>query len=347
MSPVRPSGGGVVDAPTEVMIGCLEVLQPMRLPLVVGEPSGRLAAVLIARGASPGEWLRQAVQGRADQARPWPDDDTPRDAALIRLPKARDALDLALHASASKIAPGGPIAVFGANDEGVRSAAARLEAVASSIVTLETRRHSRVIAGMRRPDIERLKGRLADWRRVHEIEILGLRRPWVAYPGVFAGGGLDAGTALLLAHLPPIAARARVLDFAAGTGVIAAGVLARQPQATIDMIEADAIALEAARENVPLAKPILGTGLPAEPERRYDLILSNPPIHDGIAESRAVLDRLIAGAPACLASGGALVVVVQRRIPVLDALQKAFGTGEIVADDGRFTIAAATTGKRR
>ena len=117
---------------------------------------------------------------------------------------------MALHAAASMVAPGGAMVLFGANAEGVKSAAKALEDVAESIVTVDTRRHSRVLAGRRRVDIPGLRASLDAWREVHEITLNGRARPWISYPGVFAAGELDAGTAMLLEHLPVASARGRI-----------------------------------------------------------------------------------------------------------------------------------------
>ena len=55
----------------------------------------------------------------------------------MRLPKAKDALDFALHAVASVVPAGAEIMVFGANDEGIRSAASHLEVVAEDVATVD------------------------------------------------------------------------------------------------------------------------------------------------------------------------------------------------------------------
>jgi 16S rRNA (guanine1207-N2)-methyltransferase len=111
--------------------------------------------------------------------------------------------------------------------------------------------------------------------------------------------------------------------------------------------EADAVALAAARENVPGARALLGSSLAAAGDARYGLIVSNPPVHDGVAESRLVLDRLIADAPLHLVPNGRLLIVVQKRIPVLSAMTAAFGNARLVAEDGRFTVAVAEVVARR
>ena len=329
----------VADTPALLMSECLDALGDARHPLIVGEGSGRLAAAMREAGLRPTTWLRCLAAASDEHPRPWPSEGL-FDAACVRLPKAKDALAFALHAAASRLPPGAPMALFGANAEGIRSAARHLDAVTEQVTTLAARRHARFFVGKRKAVIAGHKHRLEDWRRVAEVEIAGSLRPWVSYPGTFARGGIDDGTAFLLRHLSPLPGSPRVLDFAAGSGVIAATVATLFPTASIDMIEADTLALAAAVENVPGARAMLGDSLAAA-DTRYDLIVSNPPVHEGIAESRVVLDRLIAGAPRLLLTGGRLVIVVQRRIAVMDALTAAFGNARLIGESGRFSVAAA------
>jgi len=297
-------------------------------------------------GASPEVWLRHLLPGCGYEASSWPRGGG-FDAAFIRLPKSKDALAMALHAAAGTVAPGSPIVVLGANAEGIRSVRALLGVVAEDIETVSLRHHSRVIAGRRRGHIDALKAQLIDWRRTGTIQLCGTERSWVSYSGTFAKGGLDDGTAFLLNHLAMAHGPGQMLDFAAGTGVLAAALATQWPDAEIDMIEADAVALVAAAENVPVARPILGHDLGAIGTKHYDLIVSNPPIHDGIRESRVVLEELIALAPSHLKPGGALRLVVQHRVAVLPLLRAAFPEASIIADNGRFTVAEGRRGSRQ
>lgn len=323
------------------MIECLGALRDVRTPLIVDEATGGLAQAARASGAGPVTWLRHAVAAAQVQPVAWPPAGS-FDAALIRQPKSKEALDLALHAAASRLPTAAPVLVFGANAEGIRSVARLMGEVADDVATLATGHHARVIMGRRRDRIDGLREELADWRRVGPVEIGGRQRAWVSYPGTFAKGGLDDGTRFLLQHLPDLPRQARVLDFAAGTGVIAAAIAASTPNARLAMIDADSLAIEAARENVPDARAVVGLDLAAAGAGPYDLIVSNPPIHDGIVESRAVLNRLIAAAPRQLRTGGRLLLVVQRRVAVMPALMAAFGNANMLADNGRFTVAMAT-----
>jgi 16S rRNA (guanine1207-N2)-methyltransferase len=281
-------------------------------------------------------WNRRLVHDLP--AAPWPPSG-PFDLALVRLPKARDEQAMTLHATLGALAAGGRLILYGGNDEGIRSSAAMLKELAGDARTVAVGGHGRVVAARRPASTHGLRDSLAAWRGVTRVEIGGIGRDWVSYPGTFAAGRLDEGTALLLSVLPPLAADARVLDYGCGSGPIAAAALALQPGLKVDGLDNDAVALVAARENVPQARLVLGTGLPDGGGRRdYDVILSNPPLHSGIAEDHTLLDRLVAEAPSHLAPGGLLQLVVQRRVPLERELAQLFAKVEIAAETGRYRV---------
>jgi 16S rRNA (guanine1207-N2)-methyltransferase len=280
-------------------------------------------------------WNRRLEGGHP--AAPWPSGG-PFEAALVRLPRSTDEQRMSLHASLSVLAPGGRLILYGGNDEGIRPAARMLEEVCGAVTRIASRGHGRVLAAVRPSRTEMLRDSLAAWRTEVPLSIAGLVRNWVTYPGLFAAGRIDEGTALIVGVLPQLAAGARVLDYGCGAGAIGAA-LAAAPGIALDMLDSDAVALEAARENVAGARRILGARvMDAGTGGRYQAILSNPPLHAGFAHEHALVERLIADAPAALAPGGVLQLVVQRRVPLERHLVRHFPHVEIVAETGRYRV---------
>jgi 16S rRNA (guanine1207-N2)-methyltransferase len=303
--------------------------------LLVVNQAGALPATLQARGVGFSLWNRRLVPGLA--ASSWPQSG-PFDLALARLPKARDEQAMTLDATLSVLSAHGRLILYGGNDEGIRSAARMLDALCGAVEAMAARGHGRVLAACRPQSTERLRGALAAWRLVSQLDFAGATRQWISYPGTFAAGRLDEGTALLLSALPPLPAGGRVLDYGCGSGEIAAAVLALQPTLAVDALDNDAVALEAARENVPAARLVLGGRVGDAKRKDYDAVLSNPPLHQGIAEDHAMLDRLVTDAPAHLLPGGLLQIVVQRRVPLERLLAKHFARVEVVAGNGRYRV---------
>mmetsp|Transcript_156047 Transcript_156047/g.500437 ORF Transcript_156047/g.500437 Transcript_156047/m.500437 type:complete len:163 (+) Transcript_156047:1260-1748(+) len=143
-------------------------------------------------------------------------------------------------------------------------------------------------------------------------------------------------TKLLLEALPAPPAGARILDFCCGSGAIAAAMGLRAEDARLHLLDADAVALEAARANVPQAKKLfLSDAWASVPESTtYDWILSNPPVHLGLQCDFTVLTALLAGGPPRLRTGGALYLVAQTYVPVGLLAPEASSAWT----DGRFTV---------
>jgi 16S rRNA (guanine1207-N2)-methyltransferase len=296
------------------------------------------AKLMAARGVSFTPWSRRAAAGTT--AAPWPPAG-PFGLALVRLAKAKDEQEMTVHAVLGVLAAGGRLVLYGGNDEGIRSAAGMLQGLCGGLETIAARGHGRVVMARRPERVAGLRVSLVDWRMLAPLELAGRRRDWVSYPGLFAAGRLDEGTALLVGALPPLASGARVLDYACGSGAVGASALATQPGIRLDMLDDDTVALEAARENVPAARPVLGMRIADAGSAPYDVILSNPPLHAGVAEDHTLLERLVADAPARLAAGGMLQVVVQRRIALERLLATHLADVRVAAENGRYRVWSA------
>jgi 16S rRNA (guanine1207-N2)-methyltransferase len=245
---------------------------------------------------------------------------------------------MALHAAAAVVRPGGWVLVYGANDEGIRPAAGLMGEVFSGIATVAVGGRCRVLRASRGEVVQGLRRDLESWREVTVLEYPGLPRHWVSYPGVFSHGHLDPGTRLLLDVLPPLPPGARVLDYGCGSGIVGAVARARGDGVTVVLLDVDAVALEAARENVPSASLILGDGLGQAGPGPFDAVLSNPPLHVGKVEDPRMLNAFMEEAPALLGRLGILVFVTQRRLPVEASLRCSFRTVSVLGEDRTFRV---------
>jgi 16S rRNA (guanine1207-N2)-methyltransferase len=322
-------------AADELIVRSLATIELDGRILLANHQAGTLPTLVAARGLAVASWNRRL--GPGGHAEPWPPAG-PFDVALLRLPRAKVEQEMAAHASLSVLAPGGRLIVYGGNDEGIRSFVGLLAKLCGEVETLATRGHGRVAAARRPADLAHVRGALADWRSTVPFEIGSVVRDWLTYPGIFAADRIDEGTALLIGALPPLAAGAKVLDYGCGSGVIGAAALVHAPAVALDLLDNDAVALEAARESVAGARLVLGSKLADVGAARYDAILSNPPLHEGFAEDHTLLEQLITDAPKHLMPGGVLQIVVQRRIPLDRMFAKHFAGASVVAENGRYRV---------
>ena len=108
------------------------------------------------------------------------------------------------------------------------------------------------------------------------------------------------------------------------------------------------MALDAARANVPTAARVfLCDGWPdtasAFPKKgkpkKYEWIVSNPPVHRGQPDDFRVVRDLISGAKARLTRAGVLWLVAQEQVPI-GRMLAAYGdfawVETVVSEDGRF-----------
>lgn len=249
------------------------------------------------------------------------------------------------------LAPGGKMFLAGANSEGIRSVIGDAQKLFGSPDREDFRARGRIAvftrndrdggepAWAREPGVEP-----GTWRTLG-LEIGETTMPIVSQAGVFSGDGIDPGTRLLLDALPhPVGGR--VLDVGCGAGVIGLAAL-RLGAGSVDLTDVNLLAIQAAKENVRRLGLVHCRAYPGDVysgcgDARYDLIVSNPPFHQGKATDYTVADRLIEGAPAHLRPGGSLLVVANAFLAYGKRMEKVFVRVETVAATRQFYVLWAT-----
>mgnify|MGYP003624238601 CR=1 FL=1 len=172
---------------------------------------------------------------------------------------------------------------------------------------------------------------------------------WTA-PGVFSADGIDLASALLADSLPD-KIKGEVADLGAGWGFLSAHLLTRETVSGVHLVEAGHMALECARRNVtdPRAHFHWEDATTWQPPRRMDVVVMNPPFHQGRAAEPQIGQAFVAAAARVLGPHGELWMVANRHLPYEAELKKRFAFVEEIGGDARFKLfhAARPTAKRR
>ena len=157
---------------------------------------------------------------------------------------------------------------------------------------------------------------------------------------MFSHGRLDVGTRVLLdtfADLP----QGKVLDFGCGAGVISAYAQSLPGQRTFTLVDCDALALASSGRTMAHVgadfKVLASDGL-SEVEGEFDLILSNPPFHQGVKTHYEATEQFLAQSFRHLKKGGELRIVANSFLRYPPIIKDAFGNCETLLTRDGFSI---------
>lgn len=310
--------------------GTVLVLGPRADTDLAALPADRLRAV---QGFRPDH---DALAARGLAVTPQPEG-AGHAAALVILPRSRAEGRAMVATAAARVAPGAPVWIDGAKTDGIdtmlRDVRARAD-VAGSLA----KAHGRIFAfagGDAAP--------FADW----QAQPLEPAEGFHTMPGVFSAEAVDRGS-LLLAEALPADLKGRVADLGAGWGWLAAQVLARPGVKSVDLVEADHAALACARANVtdPRASFHWADATQFKPERIMDVVVMNPPFHQGRAADPSLGAAFINAAARMLSPPGVLWMVANRHLPYEAALAAAFREVTELPGNGGFKLFRASHPQR-
>ncbi|MBT9560430.1 MAG: class I SAM-dependent methyltransferase [Myxococcales bacterium] len=261
--------------------------------------------------------------------------------AVVVVTRHREQTLVHLADALARTRPGGAILVAGANALGASWYEGRLEDAGFEL-EVESKAKCRV-ARLRRPAV--LPPLVSEWAALAvPTEIDGT--PLATCPGHFSAGRIDPGSALLAKVVPPLSGQ--VGDFGCGWGFLTWSVLQKGRELTaLHLVDADASVLRLAEDR--LRAPVAAAGLPltatwADCRKRppglplLHAIVTNPPFHQGDRQTLSVGLEFVTAAADALRQNGRLYLVALRNLPYEDALNAAFGTVRMAADDGAYRV---------
>jgi 16S rRNA (guanine1207-N2)-methyltransferase len=254
-----------------------------------------------------------------------PSADTPCAAALVCLPRAK-ALARSLIAEAARRGAG-LVIVDGAKTDGVDSILKEIRKRVDIHGPL-SKAHGKIFWFHPKPDT------FADWQGT-----LQAVNGFTTAPGVFSADGIDPASQLLADALPKHLGK-HVIDLGAGWGYLSARILADRIIERVDLVEADARALDCARRNITDARVVFHWADVTSwaPDTRADAVIMNPPFHTGRAANPSLGRAFVTAAARMLTPSGQLWMVANRHLPYERSLEEGFARVEEIGGDSRFKI---------
>jgi 16S rRNA (guanine1207-N2)-methyltransferase len=280
--------------------------------------------------------------------------------AFYRISKEKRVVEHVLDSLWLLLPQGGTLYCAGYKNEGIKTFAKRAQAAWACDMTLERGDQNLHLYRFTKTNMPAAPLNPDDYHALHLIgEWQGM--PLWSKPGVFAWDRLDEGSLYLLEQLPScletlgLAVRAqapplhrnqvagkRGLDLGCGHGLLALALLQAGCQSVV-ATDNNAAALKACAHNLSLHAGSAETSVIAADcasgiEERFDLILCNPPFHQGFSVEQDLTDRFLQAARRLMARRGTALFVVNSFIPLERKAEGLFGTVQLLADNRRFKV---------
>lgn len=267
---------------------------------------------------------------------PWPPGGL--EAIFFRIAKEKPVVHHIINAAAERLAPGGRLVLSGGKQQGVKTyagnAAARLGG------TLEFRKMgSEYLAVIRRGETPGAPLDDRDYAVLRPVVRDGALE-FLSKPGLYGWDKVDAGSALLLAQLPE-ATPERVCDLGCGYGFLSVHAWRRLHPRQVVASDNNAAALLACRANFAahaIRGEVVATDCGEGIEGVFDLVLCNPPFHQGFGVERDLTERFVAAARRLTAPHGQALFVTNAFLPIEKLARHHYAQVVTLANDGRFRV---------
>ncbi len=295
------------------------------------------------------------------------------DGVIIYLPKSKQHLKMLIDNAACIVKPNGLVLVVGENKGGIKSVAKLLGDVGEPVNKLDSAKHCGLYAvEVKEP---KLQFSLDDYSLTRKHTINDVTVSLYSLPGVFGHKQVDAGTQLLLNALDDeliVKSKANIYDFACGTGIIGCyiGLVKRKHglniintkksnetqcdkelvnfsekgqslRCPVILSDVFSLALHCAKKSADLNKLIMdiraNDGF-VDTDGAFDLIVSNPPFHEGLKNNYQITNQFIKNSYLNSKKFGTLMIVANRFLPYPDIFSDNYGSFQETTKSPKYTV---------
>lgn len=266
------------------------------------------------------------------------------ESVLYRISKEKRVVEHILQSSWNLLGINGELCIAGFKNEGIKTFAKRAEQAWKCTVTLQ--RGDANLHLYRFVKTAEQAAPLND-ESYHNLQEIG---QWQelrvnSKPGVFAWNRFDEGSQFLLQHLDTFLrqsdySRQSVLDLGCGYGLLAMA-LHQAGCARIVATDNNAAAIRACQYNFAqygIAGDVIAADCAEGITGRFDLVVCNPPFHQGFDVEQDLTDRFLLATRRLLTKNGRALFVVNSFIPLERKAKPMFGSIGVVADNKRFKL---------
>lgn len=177
------------------------------------------------------------------------------------------------------------------------------------------------------------------------VKIESFETPFINHSNLFSREKLDIGTRFFLEHIPRGDFKS-ILDLGCANGIIGIKAKMINPAAKIYFSDDSAMAIESARTNFENnfkdeANYFWTNCFEGQPKNSLDLVLCNPPFHQGNTIGDFIAWQMFQDAYDTLKVGGTLRVIGNSHLGYQIKLKKLFGNSNIIATNSKFIICDA------
>jgi len=267
------------------------------------------------------------------------------DLVLCHLARGREVQRQLIRGAARVLRPGGRFVFVASTHVGIKGCVAYARDLFGRCGVVRRKKGYHVAMTVRPEDMEPPAARDLYARR--SITLAGMDVVLVSKPGVFAWDRLDGGTERLV-EVMEIDRGDRVLDLGCGTGLAGLAAARRACNGQVILVDSDLRAVRSARRTlqangVQNADVLLSDGVSrVVGDEAFDVVITNPPFHQGRDVDYQVAHRFIREARQVLRPDGRLFLVANRFIGYDDLLRQTFGDARAAYADRSYHVLTAT-----